>query len=402
MASNNETSKNKEILLAEILADPWLAIRTMQKHVLPAQLLRELADQDSSLQVRIFLAAQSNTPGRILDHLINSSELEVLRVLAGHAHLTFGQLQRLSKHEDVQVRMALAGNKGINGPIAVTLCSDPAMEVRLALAANAVISPRIQAILSSDACSLVRAELLKLSRLDEEVQFALCDDWDLLIHIKTLLSPRLSFNCLKNWAASGELVSQLAIAARKSVPEEIWGILSLSTHRQVQLLVLGRGIVTAEQMLQLARDGDEEVRHSIARRAELSLPLQRILSQDSREEVRLALAANPCLDDGIGRFLAQGRHGKVLAALAQNPGALEATRTVLISDGDSQLHKLLLANPALAGEELSALLEVCAEEVFYHLAYRRRDCSFLSSRAKERLLQSGLPAVRRLAIVAKV
>lgn len=396
MASINETSPDKEALLTEILADPLQAIYKLRRKVLPAQLLREFADQNSSLQVRIFLAAQANTPGRILDHLMNSDEAEVLRVLAANDRLTYGQLQRLAKHADVQVRAALAGNKAANGPIAVALCADPALEVRLALASNPAISPRIQAMLSSDECSLVRAELLRLSRLDEEVQFALCDDWDLLIHIKTLLSPRLSSTCLKNWAASGELVSQLAIAARRNLPEDIWAILAGSPHRLVQLAVLTSGILTTEQMLRLVRDGDEEVRRRLAARTELTLPLQRILSQDSSEEVRLILAGNPCLDDGIGRFLVQGRHQKVLEALAENPGALPATRLCLIAFDDPALHKLLLANPALSSEELSALLELCSEEVFYHLVYRRRDCRTLSSTARNRLLGSPLPTIRRL------
>jgi hypothetical protein len=149
-------------------------------------------------------------------------------------------------------------------------------------------------------------------------------------------------------------------------------------------------------MMQLAHDGDEEVRRQLASRPELSLALQRILSQDSSEDVRLALAGNPSLDDGIGRFLAQGRHPKLLEALAMNSGTLPGTRECLIACGDPALHKRLLANPALGTDELSALVEVCSEEVFYHLFYRKWDCSALSARAQARLLESPLPAVRRL------
>jgi hypothetical protein len=396
MSNINETSINKETLLLEIFADPLGAVAAMRKKPLPAQLLRELADKNDSLQVRIFLAGQANVPGRILDQLLSGGELEVLRVLAANDRLLYAQLQRLAKHADVQVRVSLAGNKAVNGPIALTLCADPELEVRMALAANPVISPRIQAMLSSDECSLVRAELLRLSRLDEEIQFALCDDWDLLIHIKTLLSPRLSLACLKTWAASGELVSQLAIASRRNLPEEILLVLSGSPHRPVQLALLEAGKVTEEHLLQLVRDGGLEVRKKAAARKGLSLALQRILSQDGNDEVLLPLAANPDLDDGIGRFLAQGQHPGLLRALAGNSGNLPATRQALVACADPALHKLLLANAALSAKEVSALIEVCSEEVFYHLFYRKCDCGALSSKARRRLLQSALPSVSRL------
>jgi len=96
---------------------------------------------------------------------------------------------------------------------------------------------------------------------------------------------------------------------------------------------------------QLARDGDEEVRHVVARRKDLPGELVERLAGDRSKGVREAIARRPDLHEEIALALAKDQDIRVALALAANPACPQKALEQLACHWNKEVVELVDHNP---------------------------------------------------------
>ena len=388
---------NCQDLLQRIAVDLPSAVRFYQKTGVEISLLRELAGHLDTPGVDVFLASMPDTPSRILEALLQQGREEVLLLLASHPFY----VSKLIGHSSPRIRAAVASGKHLTQQQIQTLAADSNAWVRVALAANPVIPNPIQLKLASDLVPFVRLALLKNRRLTEEFQIGLGDDIDTTVHAVTLMTPKLSEVCMKIWAEFDEELGQLLLARRRNLPEEIVRMLCASKYASVRRQLLASMDLPVEVVREFAKDADESVALALLQRKMLAPEIISALFCACREsgKVALALASHPALTDEVALALLEQGTSAVTEALIQNVQApIRECRRRLVASADAWRGKMLLANPAVAGdgEMISILAENAPDNVLPHLVYRRVQCGALSPATRARLAASPLPSVRAL------
>lgn len=383
--------------MQRIAADLPSAVRLFQKTGVEIPVLRELAGYLDTPGVEVFLASVPGTPSRLIDAIIQRGNEEALLCIAQNPNF----LAKLASHPNHRVRMAVASNRRLTGQLIQMLATDSNAWVRVALAANPIILDNIQLKLASDPVPFVRLALLKNRKLTEEFQIGLGDDIDTTVHAITLMTPKLSYACMKIWAEFDEELGQLILARRDDLPDNLLKVLCSSKYPSVRRQLLEKRKLTPEDVSALAATADETVALSLLKQNELEPEVVYSIWNSCRDSaaVKMSLASHPSLTDEVALELLADADASLLEALAMNPGAAlaECCRRLVLR-GDAHLCKLMLANERYAtdGELVSLLVEKVPENVFPHLVYRRADCSRLSNAARSRLAASVLPSVRAL------
>ena len=210
----------------------------MPEQLEPSEIRQLYIDNPDDVATCRRLAEMPHLPFKVLDGMASSQNIDILVLAAGHPELRGATLQKLSRHPNVQVRCAVAGNRCLGPVTFMAMCRDPSAEVRMCLAKNPKLPLQAQVTLSDDAIPFVRTELLNRRNLDEEIQHALCSDRDLTVHVKALLYPKLTHACMKYWAENGTKLSLMALAKRKSLPEDIETIIRERGDKQVRDLLI--------------------------------------------------------------------------------------------------------------------------------------------------------------------
>lgn len=386
-------------LLGQIKQGSDAALQSHRGGGIPVQVLRELYTQSGDdFDVQYFLAGYSETPSRILEEMCASIEAAtILALLAENPRTPKPALQQLARHERTEVRRAVASGKGISPQAALILCEDPNPFVRALLAENPAITPRVQVKLSEDPVPFVRSSLLKISKLDEEIQYALCDDRDVTVQAKALWHNRISEGCLLRWADGDEGLSQRMLLVRNQLPEKVLESLLFSTDPDVQLSAVSRKRLTEDEMVGLARSGDEGVRMKLAGFETLSSLVQGILADDESLAVRCELARNACVRVEAVERLIIHNEPELDVALAENGHvSMELLRPVIERCGVDVLRHVCM-RPDLSSQDAVLLAQSMDESVLYQLWYRGVCLSGLPAGTLRSLVHHVMPSVRELA-----
>ena len=407
---------DSETLLKEITADLQGTLKKHRNEDIPVQVLRSLASEISennaaSHSIRVFLAAFSGSPSRILEDIFTECSVdnvdeataanyaEVLSRLADNPRTPKTILQQLAKADNVSVRTAVASSRYISPQCANILIDDALPEVRAVLAANSFIPAQYQARLSMDPVPFVRSALLQSSHLDDEVYKNLAIDDDPTVQAMTLFSQRVPVDTMLERADSDEHFTQEVLLARKNLPNNVLESLCFSSHPDVQKVAVSRKVLTIDEMLGFASRGDVDVRVKIASLPNVPEIVQLTLAGDDSREVRLALAGCPVLTEDAARKLVESNDDDIIITLARNLNAPLAVLAELAGTGNKQVLKAL-AGRHCPQEILDIIYASDDEEVFYHLAYNEVVPENMPEKLLVRLSEHELPSLRALAATA--
>lgn len=105
---------------------------------------------DGELRVRWLLANNPNTPPQVLDSIIASNHLGLIRRVAEHPRLSLPSLEALCSHTDAQVREAVSENPNLPPSLMWTLAQDASEDVRFRLAESYTVDQEVLSYLMED------------------------------------------------------------------------------------------------------------------------------------------------------------------------------------------------------------------------------------------------------------
>lgn len=144
---------------------------------------------DGELRVRWLLANNPNTPPQVLDSIIASNHLGLIRRVAEHPRLSMPTLETLCSHADPEVREAASENPNLPPSLMWILAQDASGDVRYRLAESYVVDQEVLSYLMEDENPYVaqRAKLTMRRRnmhLHAAVEFPVFDHGETVIDMR--------------------------------------------------------------------------------------------------------------------------------------------------------------------------------------------------------------------------
>ena len=311
--------------------DPRLAaVAEASDPAAPRKTLESLADDWDDLEVTDLLAANPNTPARMLRRLAQPSigfGRPELRAAQNH-RATAALLGVLARSSDREVRYVAAWHPNVPVSALRRLCGDESSLVRSAVAHAEAAPTRVLETLAEDPDVWVRRNVAANPSTPRQV-------------LEALLGDR--FAAVRAAAAANPHTPQQAVAAYVS-----------DRAKRVRAAVAARPI-GADALAVLADDPKWEVRQGVAHNEQTPPQVLERLAADDCGEVRAAVAFHPHTPPGALKALAGDGYWWVRHCLASNTSTPAETLLALTGDEDPDVSGSAAQNSAMPRSELDTL-----------------------------------------------
>jgi hypothetical protein len=300
-------------------AIPQIAYSALQNPRLPPQPLEVLAGHPDPL-MRCLVAAHPNLPpGRALVLSFDPDE-RVRQSLAANRFCPAFILSLLARAQSPWVRQKVAWNEGTSPDLLGQLARDPEAAVRQVVASNSGTPPAVARELENDPLIRQRPPYVRTP-------------WMVL-----------------GDATGGQPVSAVIPAVQASFPPSSFPLPPFSPLGAALMGGLG------DQLDQLARSPDADVRLNLAANAATSRQILAQLASDADANVRANVARNAAADEPTLMRLAKDEARGVRLAVARRTGAPAEPLALLARDADEGVRNAAAANPAALIEDLCILV----------------------------------------------
>ncbi|MCC2321358.1 variant leucine-rich repeat-containing protein [Cellulomonas xiejunii] len=288
-------------------------------------LLSNLA-KDPSAEVQVAVATNRATPLSARAELFKKAHLRPLIIATGHVESPAARVKVAQSHQysrpsgvlevlahdaDVDVRRAVAAAPDTGPELLTTLCSDrDARVVAVAKAAS-----------EKDPTELSRMA----GSTDELVLSVVRRNPGTPVEVKGALAVRLLPN--------SDVETLRQIARDETTPSEVLNALASHADRSVRFSLASRGGLPTQAQVRLAGDPLEEIRKAVAVNATTQPLLLTRLASDSSPEVRQEVAKNASTPPEVFTTLATDKDPEVQVAIAGNQQAPQHALALIAANG---------------------------------------------------------------------
>lgn len=345
----------------------------MRKHTLPTRLLRDLYDQEPTLEEILFISGYPLSPSLLLEQIAaDTEEAAVVEMLTRNPRTPHAVLNHFAGHADPVMRAAAAGNKVLPAREMTRLADDACPRVREALARNPGLRPQHFALLALDSAPVVRLALTQNPAITEEVILLLSDDPSPIVRFQLITATPLSDELLNLFASSGRRQIEEALLQRPRLPLPCLQQLTLSDYpeirRQARALADSKGQSSKSSkspssntpdgslLLWMLESEDPEERTLLAALPALPPAIQKRLATDTSSIVRETLASRRDLDESVALAIAVSNDVAACCRLAENTHISPKILEELSRHDSTEVRKRLAYRKDLSSAQLDFLL----------------------------------------------
>lgn len=338
--------------VAAILADDdveYVRDAALQSYNLPAAALRKLIDDPSPSIAGKALSLLEKHTSRFRDNLgvfIDANSVRARATLASDEMATAEWLESLALDPSVEVRVAVAGNPNTPPASFVSLSKDSDLDVAQAVSEalhRGDVPPAALDAVAMSPHTKIRVAVAAMSGLSQETLRVLVQDSEESVRLSAARNGYTAVAALVAVIATDDLNKKYGIG-RASVA-------ALCAVAQDETL-------TVESLHALAQSPFAEVRLSVVQNVAVSKAILANLTRDESPQVREAVGANcETPKEGL-QALAHDASAAVRRAVAANPATSPVALTLLDHDPDGEVALAVALHPNIPPSSLDALVEV--------------------------------------------
>lgn len=319
----------------------------LQSYNLPAAALRKLIDDPSPSVAAKALSLLEKHTSRFRDNLgvfIDASSARARATLASDETATAEWLESLALDPSVEVRVAVAGNPNTPPASFASLSKDSDLDVAHAVAEalrrghippvalDAVaMSPHTEIRVAVAAMSGLSHETLRVLVQDSEESVRLAAARNGYTSVAALVAVIATDDLNKKYGIGRASVAALcAVAQDETLTVESLHALAQSPFAEVRLSVVQNVAVSNAILANLTRDESPQVREAVGAHRDAPKEGLLALAQDASAEVRKAVAANPVTPPAALASLERDPDGEVALAVALNPNTPPSSLDALV------------------------------------------------------------------------